>query len=61
MDKMKEKEELKKILTKAAKEGIQTGYKLAVDHLKEAYKHNATTTIPEAIEWLNSNAENNKN
>lgn len=32
------------------------GYRMAVRHLKEAYKHNGATTVPEAIDWLEDNA-----
>lgn len=35
----------------------QEGYGLAVKHLKEAYSANGTTTVPEAIEWLEDNAK----
>lgn len=35
---------------------VNDGYKLAVKHLEEAYQANATTTVPEIIEWLRDNA-----
>ena len=37
-------------------ESVIDGYKLAVKHLEEAYQANATTTVPETIEWLKDNA-----
>ena len=38
------------------RKAVNDGYKLAVKHLEEAYQANATTTVPEIIEWLRDNA-----
>lgn len=40
---------------KGKEEGVEVGYTLAVKHLKEAFEHNANTTVPEAVEWLSDN------
>ena len=42
---------------RARKEAVETGYKLAVRHLKEMYQHNLHTTVEEAIEWLDDNSK----
>lgn len=43
-------------VAEARSTGVNDGYKLAVKHLKEAYKQNDRTTTIEAIEWLADNA-----
>ena len=50
-------DEIDTIVTTAMQRAYEAGYKLAVEHLKEAYTHNATTTVPEAIEWLEDNSK----
>lgn len=43
-------------VAEAREEMVGHGYRMAVRHLKEAYKHNGATTVPEAIDWLEDNA-----